>query len=94
MHEIQTLEGVVVLDTAVHVRAALLARVAVDRGVGVDDAEFVFVGCYADSFTRDDADDGEERPGGFPAFRTAAGVVVCDVALEVDGYPVGWAFAV
>lgn len=33
---------------------------------------------------RHDADDGEERAGGFPAFGAAAGVVESDVGVEGD----------
>lgn len=70
--EIQPLESVVGFDPPEHVRAAVLARVALDHGRRVHDVEFVPVGGYAQLVAGYDADEGEEGSRGFPAFGAAA----------------------
>lgn len=77
--EIEALEGVVDLDAAVQVGAAAGAGVALDRGLGVHDAELRLVGRDRQVVPRHDADDAEERACGLPALGAAAGVVVGDV---------------
>jgi len=59
--------------------AAFIAGVAEDRGVGVEDVEFVSIGGHGDVRDGDDSDDSKERTAGFIALGTAAGVVVEDV---------------
>lgn len=91
--EVEAAEGVGLLDAAEEVDAAVTAGVALDDGGGVDDLELVLVGGHGDVLAGEDADDGEEGAGGLPALGAAAGVVVGDVALEVDGDFVGRALA-
>jgi len=69
----------IVDDAPEQVDAALLARVALDGGRRVDDAQFLRVGCHGEFVDWDDADDGEEGASRFPALGAAAGMVVQDV---------------
>jgi hypothetical protein len=72
VNEVQALERVVNFDAAEHVHTAVLAGVALDHGRFVDDGELVLVGGDAQLVAGHDADDGEERAGGLPAFGAAA----------------------
>lgn len=91
--EIEAFERVVFHDSAKEVHAAFFARVALNCGVGVDDVEF---GSVLDDFEVvdwDDSDNGEEGSLGLPALGAAAGVVVGDVAGDLDFDLVGCAVA-
>lgn len=82
--EIEAFERVVFHDSAKEVHAAFFARVTLNCGVGVDDVEF---GSVLDDFEVvdwDDSDNGEEGSLGLPALGAAAGVVVGDVAGDLD----------
>ena len=77
MKEVEPVERVrLVLDAAVHVRTALTASVALDRGARVNDLELVAVGDHLDSVARRHCDHGHERAGRLPAFSAAADVIV------------------
>lgn len=93
MNEIQALESMIFDDAAVQVYATLLASIALDCGIWVDDGEFVGVGYDFDVVDGHDADDREESSVGFPAFGAAAGVVVGDVSGDLDFDGVGAAVA-
>jgi hypothetical protein len=93
MHEIQSIENVVLLDTPVKMDTTFFAGVTEDCGVGVEDVEFVSIGSYGQVGDGDDSDDGEERTAGFVALGAAAGVVVEDVGGEGYFYFVAWAVA-
>ena len=93
MNKIQPLERMIFDNPAVQVYATLLASIALDCGIGVDDGEFVGVGYDFDIVDGHDTDDGEEGSVGFPAFGAAAGVVVGDVSGDLDFDGVGAAVA-
>jgi hypothetical protein len=84
VHKVQPPERMRRLDAAVQMHAAVPARVALDRGRGVDNVQFVRVGGDGERGGGEDADDGEQGAGGLPALGAAAGVVVGDVAGEGD----------
>ena len=85
MDEIETVERMAfVLDAAVHMRAASLAGVTLDRRRGVDDLELVAVFEHGDVVAGDHGDDRKGGALGLPAFGAAAGVVVGDIALDAD----------
>src|SRR5437868_11090527 len=85
MDEVETVERMrLVLDPAEHVRAANPACMALDRRRRIDHMEFVTVLENGDVFTRYDRNHRKDSSLRFPAFRTAAGVVVGDVALDAD----------
>ena len=73
-----------VLDAAVHMRAASLAGVTLDRRRGVDDLELVAVFEHGDVVAGDHGDDRKGSALGLPAFGAAAGVVVGDISLDAD----------
>lgn len=79
MHKVQAVEGMLGFNASVHVHTTVLARVALDHGVLVDNAEFGFAGGDGERRARDDAYDAEDCTGRFPALGAAAGVVVRDV---------------
>lgn len=82
MHKVEALEGVVLLDAAEEVHAAVLAGVALDGGGLVDDGQLGPVGGHGELVAGHDGNHGEERAGGLPALGAAAGVVVEDVGGE------------
>src|SRR5437016_3974629 len=85
MDEIETVERMaLVLDAAVHMRAASLAGVTLDRRRRVNDLELVAVFENGHVVARDDSDDRKGGALGLPAFGAAAGVVVGDVPLDAD----------
>lgn len=67
--------------------AAFLASVALDGGRVVDDLKLRSIGGDGKRVSRYDADDAEEGPRWFPAFRAATCVIVGDVRgeLNLDG---------
>ena len=65
-------------------RAATLAGVPLDRRGSVDDVKFVAVLEDGDAIARHDGNYREGCAGRLPAFGAAAGVVMCDVALDAD----------
>lgn len=107
--EVETVEWVLLLDTAEQVNAAGLAGVTLDGGARVDaknqimlevatgclsraiyvHVQLVTVGSDLDVVTGQNANEGEERTSGLPAFGAAAEVVVSDVALQGDSDLVG-----
>src|SRR4030095_4891706 len=72
-------------DASVHVYAAAVAGMALDRGAAIDHGELLAVGGHAYVVLRHDGDHGEHRARRLPALGAAAGVVVSDVALDGDG---------
>src|SRR6266700_638260 len=85
MDEVEAVERMrLVLDAPVHMGAADLAGVPLDRRRGVDDLKLVAVLKHAHAVARHHRDHREGRPVGFPAFGAAAGVVVGDIALDAD----------
>ena len=84
MHEIQPLEGMVLLDAPEHMYPALLARVTLDGSAPIDDSELLCVGRDTQGVPRHDPDHGEQRASGLPALGATAGMVVRDVALDAD----------
>src|SRR4029453_17545249 len=71
-----------VLDAAVHMRAAALAGVALNRCGRIDNLELVAVFEHGHVLPRYDGDDGEDRALGLPALGAAAGVVMGDIVLD------------
>src|SRR5262249_49524459 len=65
-----------IVDSSVHVHAASLACVALDRSVRVDDRKLVPVGGDLDVFPRGDRDLRKESAARLPTFGAAADVVV------------------
>lgn len=80
--EVEALEGVVLLDAAEEVDAALAAGVALDHSLRVDDLELVGIGGHAQLVTRHDGHDAEQRALGLPALGAPARVVVCHLTAE------------
>jgi hypothetical protein len=92
--KIETVESMRLFNSAEHMHVAFSACVPLDHSICIDDGKLRFVCLDAQIVTGNDTDDGEERSGGFPAFRAAAGMVVSDVALETDNDLVGGAATV
>src|ERR1700733_4461523 len=85
MDEVQTVERMVlVLDAAVHMRAADLAGVPLDGLRGIDDVKLVAILQHGDVVAWNHRNHREDRAVGFPALGAAAGVVVGDIALDAD----------
>src|ERR1035437_7831696 len=85
MDEIEAVERMrLVLDAAVHMRAANLAGVPLDCRRGIDDVKLVAVFEHLHIVPRDDGEHRKDCALGFPAFGAAAGVVVGDIALDAD----------
>lgn len=94
VHKVQALEGVVLLDATEHVHPAALAGISLDGGGRVNDGQLLCVFGDGDGVAGNNADDGEQRTGGLPALGAAAGVVVSDVAGQLNNDLIGRAFAV
>src|SRR5690606_12601669 len=73
-----------VVDAAVHVHAALAARIAFDHGRGVDDLELVGIRDDLELVARHDRDHREQRAFRLPAFRAAADVIVRALSRDPD----------
>src|SRR5436305_10269552 len=85
MDEVEAVERMrLVFDAAVHMRAANLASVALDRRRGIDDLKLVAVFQHLDVVARDHRDDGEGRTLRLPALGAAAGVIMGNVAGDGD----------
>src|SRR6185437_5452554 len=85
MDEIEAVERVaLVLDAAVHMRAAGLAGIALDRRRAIDDLQLVAVFQNAHAVARDHGHDREGRAFRFPALAAAAGMIVSDIPLDGD----------
>src|ERR1700716_2991037 len=85
MDEVKAVEGMrLVLDAAIHMRAAHLAGISLDRRRAIDDLQLVAVFEHRHIFARHNGDHREGRAVGLPAFGAAAGMVVGDVALDAD----------
>ena len=83
--EVEAVERMaLVLDAAIHMRAAGLAGVPLDRRRRIDDLQLVAVLEHLDVVARHHGDHREGRAFGLPAFGAAAGVVVGDIALDAD----------
>ena len=80
MHEVEALERMVLDDATVHVGAAILAGVALDRRRLVDDVQLLLMRGDRQFGDRHDADDRKQGAVRLPALRAAAGMVVRDVA--------------
>jgi len=76
MDKVESLERMVLFNSAIKMNSAVFAGVAQDRGFVVYDGELVAVGCDFEVLNGDDGNHGEEGPGWLPTLRTAAGVVV------------------
>jgi hypothetical protein len=74
--------------------STFLAGVTLDGSFGVNDGQFVLVGCDFDVLDGNDANDGEESAGWLPALGAATGVVVENVAGDSYLHFVAWAMAV
>src|SRR5215475_15450417 len=75
---------VLVLDAAVHMRAAGLAGVALDHGRRIDDLQLIAIFEHGQVLTWHDRDHRENGARRLPAFGATAGMVVGDVALDAD----------
>lgn len=62
----------------------LLACMSLESGILVEDRQFALVGSDFDVVDGNDSNDGEESTSWLPALRTAAGMVVEDIALDSD----------
>src|SRR5258706_12753625 len=77
MDEVKAVERMrLVLDATVHMRAANLAGVPLDRRCRIDDLKLVAVFKNGHVIPWHDSDHREDRAAGFPAFGAAAGMVV------------------
>jgi hypothetical protein len=93
VHEVEAVEGVLLLDASVQVDATVAARVSLNSRRLVDDLELIGVGRHRDAVAGDDSDEREEGTGGLPALGAATGVVVDNVAGESHHDGVGSAMA-
>ncbi|KAL2434046.1 hypothetical protein ABEF94_014498 [Exophiala dermatitidis] len=84
MNEIQTLEGMVLLDPAVHMRTTFLARMSEDRGVLVHDLKLVLVCSDLEVRDRNDPYNGEQGTLRFVTLTATASVIVEDISSNVD----------
>ena len=87
VNEIEAVEGMrPVLDSPVHVHAAVLAGMALNGGRSIDDSKLVPVGGDRELVPRYDRDHGKKRAFRLPAFRAAANVIIralaCDAHLH------------
>ena len=83
MNEIKAIKRMAfVLDPAVHVNAAFLAGMTLNGCFGIDDRKFVSVGGYADVVPRNDRNLRKKSACRFPAFRTAANVIVRTLSFD------------
>src|SRR5260370_1264233 len=83
MDEVEAIERMrLVLDAPVHMGAADLAGVPLDRRRGVDDLKLVAVLKHAHAVAWHHRDHREGRPFGFPAFGAAASVDLGDIAIH------------
>lgn len=80
--EVEAVEGVSLLDAAVHVNATVGAGVALDDSGGIDDLQLGGIGLNGEVVARNNTDDGEEGASGLPALRATASVVVGNVAFQ------------
>lgn len=94
VHKVQALERVVFLDATEHVYPAALAGVSLDSGGRVHDGQLLCVFGDGDGVAGNYSDDGKQRSGGLPALRAATGVIVSDIAGQLNHHLVGGAFAV
>lgn len=92
VHKVETMEGMLLLDTAKEVHTALCTGVALDRRALIDDLQLVPVGSHLNLVPGDDTNDGKEGAGWLPALRAAARVVVRHIAPQ--GYLDGLTLAV
>src|SRR3954469_14844180 len=83
---------VLVLDAAVHMSAAGLAGVSLDRGGRIDDLQLVLIGRYGHVIARRDGNHRKRGACRLPAFGTAAQVVVRTVALDLHDDRIAGAF--
>src|SRR5690606_3499778 len=85
MDEVEAVERVaLVVDAAVHVHAALPARMALDHGRRVDDLELVRVRDDLELVSRHDRDHREQSALGLPALGTATDVIVRALGRDPD----------
>src|SRR6185436_20104042 len=75
--EVEPIERMtLVLDAAVHVRAAARACIALNHRVAVDDLQLLLYGGDLDLVARDDCDHRKNRARGLPALGAAANMIV------------------
>jgi len=91
--KVETLEGVIILNAAEEMNAAVTAGVSLNSSALVNDSELVTVGSDLDLIAGNDSDDGEESTLGLPALGASASVVVSDLAAEGNLDRVGGALA-
>src|SRR5579859_751977 len=85
MDEVEAIEGMaLVLDAAIHMRAADLAGIALDHRGRIDDLQLVAVLEHRHVLTGYHGDDREHRALWLPAFGATAGVIMRHVALDAD----------
>src|ERR1700730_5334890 len=83
MEEVEAIQRMIrVIDTSVHVHAALLARVSLDCRVRVHNLQLVFISSYAEVGAWRDRNLRKQRVARFPALRAAANVVKGCLALD------------
>src|SRR6218665_276028 len=94
MNEIEIIERVaLVLDAAIHMRAAACAGMALDRCGLIDDAQLVAILQNSDVLARYHGHDGEYRTVRLPAFGAAACMIMGDVTFDADFHFAVRAFA-
>ena len=72
---------------------AVLARIAHDHGRFIDSLELIFARLDFEFVDWNNSDKGEQRAVRLPALGTAARMVMCDVAGELNFYRAGLAVA-
>src|SRR6202048_2952543 len=87
MEEVESVQWVArVVDAAVHVHAAFLARVSLDCRVRVHDLQLIFICSYAEIGAWSDRNLREQRASRFPALRAATNVMKGSLALDRHGH--------
>lgn len=93
MHKVQALERMFLLNTSKHMNAALFASITLDHSGLINDMNLALTGLDLDLVRWDSSNDREECAFRFPALGAAAGVVVGDIASELNLHWIGGAFA-
>ena len=72
------------MNASIHMDPAILTRIPYNNRILINSLEFILTGLDLEFLDGNNADEGEERAVWLPAFGTPAGVVVRDIAGEVD----------